>query len=215
MAYRPEFISHVEEAQRQELSELRNEVCENAREISRLKSELQTVTAERDRQYDENIHRIAEQARVEDERDQLLSDSVDKAEAWDAIAAKNAEIARLTAERDTARAETAMAFEVAATHYENGFPAWDVFGQFIRECRALTPANAKAALAARDKAIREQALRECVAYHQGEIDRLDAQIADNEAYMKRSGREVSEANKYCRDHQNSHRIARDAILALI
>ena len=33
--------------------------------------------------------------------------------------------------------------------------------------------------------------------------------------MQRSGRGVSEANKYCRDQQNSHRIARDAIIALI
>lgn len=132
------------------------------------------------------------------------------------------EIARLTAERDTARAETAALIERAAVlcdgtaKYHMSDPDdIDVVGLTAREIRTLTPANAKAALAARDKAIREQALRECVAYHQGEIDRLDAQIADNEAYMKRSGREVSEANKYCRDHQNSHRIARDAILALI
>lgn len=73
------------------------------------------------------------------------------------------------AERDTARAETAMAFDVAATHYENGFPAWDVFGQFIRECRALPPANAAAALAARDKATREKALREAVTQIDREI----------------------------------------------
>ena len=161
-------------------------------EISRLTAALEEVTAERDRQYDENVHRIAEQARAE-------------------------------AERDTARAETAMAFEVAKDAIVN---ALDMQGaqmagrydqnklDFHAIC-ALTTGHATAALAARDRATREQALRECAAYHQGEIDRLDAQIADNEAYMQRSGRGVSEANKFCRDQQSSHRIARDAIRARI
>ena len=73
-----------------------------------------------------------------------------------------AEIARLRAERDTARAETAMAFEVAA---EAAYQRWyDEDAQELRETvRALTPAHATAALAARDRAEREQALRDAAA----------------------------------------------------
>lgn len=78
-------------------------------------------------------------------------------------------IKRVMAERDEARAQVAMAYEAAASHYENGFPAWDTFSQFTRECRALTPADASAALAARDAAMRNEGRRQAA-----EIARDDA-----------------------------------------
>ena len=167
-------------------------------EIARLAAELEEVKADRDKWFESaGAHHVASMKQAQ---------RADRAEF----------------ERDTARAETAALIERAAVlcdgtaKYHMSDPDdIDVVGLTAREIRTLTPAHAKAALAARDKATREAALRECVAYHQGEIDRLDAQIADNEAYMKRSGRGVSEANKFCRDQQSSHRISRDAILALI
>ena len=78
------------------------------------------------------------------------------------------EIARLTAERDTARAETAMAFEAAgqwltdAAAAKGGTktPAGRSAQFYARKLRTLTPAHATAALEARDKATREAALRE-------------------------------------------------------
>ena len=76
--------------------------------------------------------------------------------------AAEAEIAQLRAERDTARAETAMACEVAA---EAAYQWWDdEDAQELRETiRALPAAQAKVALAARDRAEREQALRDAAA----------------------------------------------------
>ncbi len=76
--------------------------------------------------------------------------------------AAEAEIARLTSERDTARAETAMAYAVAA---EAAYQWWDDEGaQELRETvRSLTPAHATAALADRDRAEREHALRDAAA----------------------------------------------------
>ena len=75
------------------------------------------------------------------------------------IANLRAELEEVKAERDTARAETAMAFEVAA---EAAYQRWyDEDAQELRETvRSLTPAHATAALADRDKSTREQALRE-------------------------------------------------------
>ena len=101
------------------------------------------------------------------------------------IANLRAALEEVKAERDTARAETVMAFELAATHYENGFPAWDVFGQFIRDCRALTPAHAKAALAARDKATRKQALREAADLPPYDWDGDPASTFENYVFVKR------------------------------
>ena len=40
--------------------------------IAALEAEVTRLTGERDRQYDENVHRIAEQAKVETERDRLI-----------------------------------------------------------------------------------------------------------------------------------------------
>ena len=153
------------------------------------------------------LARIQFHSRAKQAADRIEADAAE-------IANLRAELEAVTAERDTARAETAMAVELA--FHAGADWALDRDGCHWEDVlAAITPAHATAALAARDKATREAALRECVAYHQGEIDRLDAQIADNEAYMKRSGRGVSEANKFCRDQQSSHRISRDAILALI
>ena len=83
---------------------------------------------------------------------------------------KDETIARLTAERDTARAETAALIERAAVlcdgtaKYHMSDPDdIDVVGLTAREIRTLTPADATAALAARDKATRKQALREAAA----------------------------------------------------
>ena len=97
-------------------------------------------------------------------------------------------------DRDTARAETAMAFEVAAQELDPrgdravsnalgqqlccsgqmcGCQGADV-GSFLQYLiRALTPTHATAALAARDKATREQALLEAahVAQSFGPMDR--------------------------------------------
>ena len=92
---------------------------------------------------------------------------------------KDETIARLTAERDTARAETAMA---VADAYEDAARVLDAYEEYDSQLccdghmcgcqgstvhqmmqhfiRSLTPAHATAALAARDKATREQALRE-------------------------------------------------------
>ena len=70
---------------------------------------------------------------------------------------EQSDIARMTAERDTARAETAMAVELA--FHAGADWALDRDGCHWEDVlAALTPANAKAALAARDKATREQAL---------------------------------------------------------
>lgn len=79
------------------------------------------------------------------------------------------EIARLTAERDTARAETAMALEMAekvayeqrdAERWHKDYPRAQCAEEIMDAIRVLTPANATTALAARDKATREAALRE-------------------------------------------------------
>ncbi|KFI26655.1 hypothetical protein CN97_02840 [Haematobacter massiliensis] len=91
--------------------------------------------------------------RAENERLQEMTVRLEKAEA----------------ERDTARAETAMAFEVAAkacdtlalADFEKG-PLMRSAERCARSVRALTPADATAALAARDKATREQALRDAL-----------------------------------------------------
>lgn len=71
------------------------------------------------------------------------------------------EIARLTAERDTARAETAMGYRNCLTLLRDVGLAGDhdtdpLSQMFMDQC----PADAKAALEARDKAVREAALRE-------------------------------------------------------
>ena len=81
-----------------------------------------------------------------------------------AMQSKDARIASMTAERDTARAETAMAFEVAVRAVDDckksAYTAGAGLAPVIEAIRAITPTNATAALAARDKATREQALRD-------------------------------------------------------
>ncbi len=49
--------------------------------ISVKNAEIARITAERDRQYDENVHRIAEQAKAEAERDAALAQVADAFEA--------------------------------------------------------------------------------------------------------------------------------------
>ena len=105
---------------------------------------------------------------------------------------KDETIARLTAERDTARAETAALIERAAVlcdgtaKYHMSDPDdIDVVGLTAREIRTLTPANAKAALAARDKATRKQALREAADLPPYDWDGDPASTFENYVFVKR------------------------------
>jgi hypothetical protein len=50
-----------------------------------------------------------------------------------------------------------------------------------------------------------------VKWHEEKIAILEEQIAENNAYAKRSGGAVAGANIYCRELQSGHRLARDAI----
>ena len=87
-------------------------------------------------------------------------------------------------ERDTARAETAMAVELA-------FNAGADWALVRYRCHwedvlaALTPANAKAALAARDKATRKQALREAADLPPYDWDGDPASTFENYVFVKR------------------------------
>ena len=56
----------------------------------------------------------------------------------------------------------AAAYEDAATTYEDGFPAWDVFGGATRAIRAHTPADARAALRAHTEAAVRRALEAAI-----------------------------------------------------
>ena len=76
----------------------------------------------------------------------------------------NAEIARLTAERDEARAQMAAILSRLAEDMDNGWSY--IAGNHVR---ALTPADATAALAARDAAMRNEGRRQAA-----EIARDDA-----------------------------------------
>ena len=119
-------------------------------EIARLKSDLETC-----RKY-RNAYA---------EMDRIATEALRKCEA----------------ERDAARAETAMAFEAAAKFLDEnalgkGYtktPQGRTAIYYARKTRALTPTHATAALAARDKATREQALLEAahVAQSFGPMDR--------------------------------------------
>ena len=100
------------------------------------------------------------------------------------IARLTAELEAVKAERDTARAETAMAVEVA-------FHAWadwalDRDGRHWEDVlAALTPAHAKAALAARDKATRKRALREAADLPTYDWDGDPANTFENYVFVKR------------------------------
>jgi hypothetical protein len=63
----------------------------------------------------------------------------------------------------------AAAYEDAATTYEDGFPAWDVFGGATRAIRALTPDDARAALRAHTEAAVRRALEGASAEAAGEV----------------------------------------------
>lgn len=109
-------------------------------------------------------------------------------------------------ERDTARAETAAAYEAAADHcwnkrdlladaekkqVEAGLTGRDYYGRRLeaellsRSIRALTPAHATAALAARDKATRKQALREAADLPPYDWDGEPANTFENYVFVKR------------------------------
>lgn len=61
---------------------------------------------------------------------------------------------------------------------------------------------------------RDKALNEVIRYHDNEIERLKAQIAENTEYCKRRGVPVSEANAFCHDAKAFHTIAISEIRAL-
>ena len=132
------------------------------------------------------------------------SRAYDAAEAE--IAILRAELEALKDERDTARAETAMAFEVAAkvskdaampgvkaslrgrltgTRPASSRPVAISALRIAAAIRALTPANAKAALAARDKATRKQALREAASLPPYDWDGDPASTFENYVFVKR------------------------------
>lgn len=87
---------------------------------------------------------------------------------WDkAYDAASAEVARLTDDLATSRAETAMAFYVAAHVVATDHRLQTIHARDINQrIRAKTPADATAALAALDKATREKALRDAAAIAQ-------------------------------------------------
>ena len=100
------------------------------------------------------------------------------------IANLRAELEAVKAERDTARAETAMAVELA--FHAGADWALDRDGCHWEDVlAALTPANAKAALAARDKATRKQALREAADLPPYDWDGDPASTFDNHVFVKR------------------------------
>ena len=100
------------------------------------------------------------------------------------IAILRAELEALKDERDTARAETAMAVELA-------FDAGSDWALDRNGCHwedvlaAITPAHAKAALAARDKATRKQALREAAGLPPYDWDGDPASTFENYVFVKR------------------------------
>ena len=98
------------------------------------------------------------------------------------------EIARLTAERDHVCAETAMALDGAVWQVRSSVPGHMLVCDTERICdaiRALTPAHATAALAARDKATRKQALREAADLPPYDWDGDPANTFDNYVFVKR------------------------------
>ena len=130
------------------------------------------------------------------------SRAYDAAEAE--IAILRAELEALKDERDTARAETAMAFDVAARDCAEmaqqvadaaitGVPEQariregmeSAFTKANHRIRALTPAHATAALAARDKATRKQALREAADLPPYDWDGDPASAFENHVFVKR------------------------------
>lgn len=117
------------------------------RDAESLRGENERLKDELLESRDEAIERVE---RAEAEIDRLtdaLSIWIDRAEKAEA------EVARLTADLATSRAETAMAFEVAAKWLIRAGIAGDATEDPLATCiLALTPADATAALAARDKA---------------------------------------------------------------
>ena len=161
-------------------SQMRGTMCQITEyELDVLREEIARLTAERDTALKEQ-ERLAKA--WEAKHEYQVKQSKDHAEYFDKSQRR---IHELVAERDTARAETdakvAMAFELAAT---SRFGWWFGFDSGTGEpdgnycsvdpddgseyyvcakaIATLTPAHATAALAARDKATREQALREAV-----------------------------------------------------
>ena len=108
------------------------------------------------------------------------------------IARLTAELEAVKAERDTARAEQAALIERAAVlcdgaaKYHMSDPDdIDVVRLTAREIRALTPAHAKAALAARDKATRKRALREAADLPTYDWDGDPSNTFENYVFVKR------------------------------
>lgn len=124
-----------------------------------LRAEVVRLTAERD-EWRGHV------ASANHERNAAQSDAREAAQ----IPSLMAVIVRLTAELATARAETAMAFEVAAKWLIRAGIAGDATEDPLATCiRTLTPADAKAALAARDRVTREKALRDAATQIDREI----------------------------------------------
>ena len=158
------------------------------------------------------------------------------AAARDLVPALAADIARLTAalseaqferdnnraklevaksERDTARAETAMAFELAedaafgATQPDGFAPEEEWLAEEQREnccdaIRAITPADASAALAARDAAMRNEGRRQAA-----EIARSDAQSETGPILRRRlagNGTPVAASARRRQAIRTAHRI---------
>lgn len=113
-------------------------------EIARLTAELEEVKADRDKWFESaGAHHVASMKQAQ---------RADRAEF----------------ELDTARAETAMAFEVAATEVMDASIVWSVdhdeaSQQLAGWIRAKTPAHAKAALESKLRAERNKVRREAAA----------------------------------------------------
>ena len=100
------------------------------------------------------------------------------------IARPTAELEAVKADRDTARAETAMAVDLA--FHAGADWALDRDGCHWEDVlAALTPANAKAALAARDKATRKRALREAADLPPYDWDGDPASTFENYVFVNR------------------------------
>jgi len=113
------------------------------------------------------------------------------------------------------QAEVAAAYERAAVRFPDGRQAWPPVN--IRKAiRALSTTDQTTALDAIRAEAREQGMREAAAYHAMEIERLNQQIIENNAYIVREGIGCDHGgNSFCRDAQLIHSLSRTAILAAI
>ena len=138
------------------------------------------------------------------------------AAARELVPALATEIASLTAERDEARAQVAMAYEAAARLCDDtaqealdesgtcSRTLWTWFHGQSSAIRALTPADAAAALAARDAAMRNEGRRQAA-----EIARADAQSETGPILRRRlsgSGTPVAASARRRQAIRTAHRI---------